>query len=348
MPASATIRSLPRESGSCFWQIWLLAGAIFVASIGGLEAFFRSSGFRATVADGPDLWYFWRQRADRNDGRVVVLLGTSRMKADVSPRTLEQALGMRAVQLAVGGTRSPIGILRDLAADQHFRGIVVCSLFVPFIDRTRWSDCDTFLKYRPAHLAPHIDTILSLRIRSELAVLNARLSLRSLFINWSKSGRLLPPIPLTVHSFDRSLRMRPAAASLDPDSNGPFEWRGNLSDWKVPRFEALSDACDEVSSFVQQIRSRGGGVVFIHLPSSGNQLREEQKVLPRAQYWDRFAMRVSAPCLYFADVPTLRAYSCWDGLHLSEQDRVAFTEALANEIERLDFGFGPAIYPSVR
>jgi hypothetical protein len=316
--------------------MWLVAVFVFSASVGSLEAYWRSLGFRPTVPDSMDLWYFWRQRVDRDNGKVFALIGTSRIRADISLDVLEHELGMPTAQLGIQGSNSPIGMLRDLAADRQFRGVVLCSLFIPYIDRSRWGDCDDFVTYRSQGFVRLADSVLSLGVHSLFAMLNEKLSLHSLvapYHSWSESDCLLPEVPPAVFCLDRRVRMWPGGALRDPERAARLP-RLHFLGRRIPKFDEMTDACDEVESLVRRIRGRGGNVIFIHLPSSGEQLSEEEKVFPRSQYWDRFAKRISAPCIYFQDYPSLRSYTCPDGVHLSEEDAVPFTKALAREIKR--------------
>lgn len=110
-----------------FLRVWLLALLIFGASISTLEAYWRSHGFRPMVPDSKDLWYFWRQRVYRDDGKVIVLLGASRMHADISVPVLQRLCpDYRVVQLAAFGKGSPLAILEDLVREAASLGL--CSL----------------------------------------------------------------------------------------------------------------------------------------------------------------------------------------------------------------------------
>jgi hypothetical protein len=319
---------------------WLPALLVVLASVGGLEAFWRAGGVHATVsADNKDLWYFWRNQVDRPDGRVVVLLGTSRIKCDIALAVLEREVDLHAVQLGIDGITSPIGILRDLAADPCFKGVVLCEMFVPLIDRSRWNDCDGFVSYRPARLAGYLDSVLTLRAHSTFAFLDRRLGPLSIAKAWSDSGTWqLPAATLDRCDFNRSLGFQPRAIALDAQLQKQPTPRDRFALSRAVPFEQLASACDEIDSLVCVIRSRGGGVVFIHLPSSGDQLADEETAFPRTQYWNRFIKRMSAPCIHFRDVAALRAYTPSDGVHLSEDDIRGFTTALAKEVERVGFG----------
>jgi hypothetical protein len=311
-------------------QVWATAAILFASFFGGIEAFWRGRAVESTVSDSKELWRFWRQRVYQDDGKVLVLLGTSRIRADIALPVLERDCGLRCVQLGVDGTSSPIGPLRDLAMDSHFNGVVLCSLFIPFIERSRWGDCDALVEYRPERFVLYCDSLVSSWCQSHLAIVNKRCSLVALVHKCWLSGKLPSP-SLAVYGFDRSIRMWPGQLDGSVRETERQQFRG----WRVPKFSDLNRACEEVDSFVRSIRSRGGAVGFIHLPSSGSQLADEERTFPKALYWDEFAKRVSAPCVYCGDVSALRSYTCPDGVHLSERQSVGFTEALAKQLRRV-------------
>ena len=58
----------------------------------------------------------------------------------------------------------------------------------------------------------------------------------------------------------------------------------------------------EIESFVKKILDRGGKVVFVRLPSSGEHWEIDEKFLPRRQYWDKFAAITSAETIHFQDI----------------------------------------------
>ncbi len=99
-----------------------------------------------------------------------------------------------------------------------------------------------------------------------------------------------------------------------------------------PTPEELDDDFLEIDSLVRRIRRRGGDVVFVRMPSSGERLQIEEEFHPRVTYWDRFVTSSSAKCIHWADLKFDRELSCPDDSHLDCRDTVRFTDALADEL----------------
>ena len=85
---------------------------------------------------------------------------------------------------------------------------------------------------------------------------------------------------------------------------------------------------------VDAIQSRGGRVVFVRFPTSGEMLALSRRVYPKEIYWDRFAATTSAAMVHFLDVPSLSKFDCPDLSHLDRRDAVRFTEGLIAELQR--------------
>jgi hypothetical protein len=313
-------------------RVALFTGLIFLMAVGGLEAYWRGRGYRPSIEDRPELWHFWRQRVyTTHQTKKIVLLGTSRIQTDLVPAVLQRAIGLPVVQLAVKGATSPIGILHELAADEDFNGLIVCSLYVPLIHRTRWQDADPYSKYRPTKAVNDIETLLSLRLRSLATLKNQMVAPYSLLQAMLSETTIREPEVLTL-SFDRSLNLRSALLPPIRHAASRLSEQFSLQGLRVSNFNELESECTEINRSVRKIRARGGDVIFVHLPSSGADDAEEEKAFPKVKYWDRFSRVMSARCIHFKDVPTLSCFVCADGRHLSEDDSPQFTEALAREI----------------
>ena len=85
---------------------------------------------------------------------------------------------------------------------------------------------------------------------------------------------------------------------------------------------------------VRRIEDRGGRVVFVKLPVSGELVRFEQKRFPRQRYWDVLAASTSAVTIHCADHPELAGFECPDGSHLDYRDARVFTRAFGNMLSR--------------
>ena len=108
-----------------------------VAVLGGWELSLRAMGHRPTTADGMGLWSYWRQQAYGD--RVIVSIGGSRSQLAFVPDGVRASRPeYRVIQLSINGSQSPAAILRDLAMDERFRGVVLCDIGeIGFLERYR-------------------------------------------------------------------------------------------------------------------------------------------------------------------------------------------------------------------
>ncbi|WP_417851434.1 hypothetical protein [Thalassoglobus sp.] len=90
----------------------------------------------------------------------------------------------------------------------------------------------------------------------------------------------------------------------------------------------------KVEEWVQQIASRGGRVVFVRFPTSGEHWVLDNSQYPKSEYWDRMAAFTSAETIHFTDVPALTQFELPDTSHLDYRDAPAFTNRLLDELEK--------------
>lgn len=315
-------------------RAWLLIVLVAATGIAGQEAVWRSRGYLPTVPDSQELWSYWRQRVYRDDGRVIVLLGTSRMQADVPPACLRRRFpDYRVVQLAVATTAGPCATLRELAHDQRFKGVVICEMLPPYVPQERWDDP---YRFRPSARMPAVvDTVVHCCARQMLAAMRPQLSVRTSVAEWWQPN---PARDAKVRSmmFDRALQLRFAAAD-DIDTLRQSRTRNFRSVYEVERLPAmdfLRDDWRQINSYVERLESRGSRVAFVRLPSSGERFRLEEQYHPRRLYWDRLAQSTSATCVHFADVSSSNEVQCPDGSHLDYNDTPQFTDRLAGALIR--------------
>jgi len=102
----------------------VLAGSMLY----GVERHWRNRGYSPILVDTPDLWSLQRAKASSASLRPLVFLGASRTLYAIDRDTARARLPhLEPVMLAMDG-RYPLATLRDLAADEDFRGIVVCDI----------------------------------------------------------------------------------------------------------------------------------------------------------------------------------------------------------------------------
>lgn len=84
---------------------------------------------------------------------------------------------------------------------------------------------------------------------------------------------------------------------------------------------------------VQAIEQRGGKVVFIRFPSSGELRTLENKFSPRQLFWEQILSVSGANGIHFEDYPELSSFECPEWSHLTKEDSIEFTRNLMPILE---------------
>jgi hypothetical protein len=92
--------------------------------------------------------------------------------------------------------------------------------------------------------------------------------------------------------------------------------------------QAIEQRFRDVAAAVQKLRARGGKIVFVRFPYSGDLKKLEDRETPRAGIWDRVIRDTGAPGIYYEDYPELSSFSCPEWSHLSAGDSVEFSKRL--------------------
>ncbi len=71
---------------------------------------------------------------------------------------------------------------------------------------------------------------------------------------------------------------------------------------------------------VRRIQSRGGRVVFVRFPTSGEHWQIDQLKYPKSEFWDLIGGSTVAQTIHFVDHPALRQFELPDTSHLDFSD----------------------------
>lgn len=322
---SSTSSSSPR------WGLaWLLALGLTALALGALEWRWRALGHVPGVVDSKALWAIQRDGAQVQDAVPVLLLGASRIQAAVDPALLDQlAPGHRHFMLAVNG-RYPLAVLRDLAADESFTGVVVLDVeanaFLPrFVDLQQ-----PWVEYW------HRDYTPSWRWH------------RQLLTHWQQTSLLADPRFSAVASLrhlvrgtkpqvDYVRRRAHRGTEIDYARTDTVAARAHfrkslandIAAWRALRPDPATWLADiePVFDWARRIEARGGRVVFYQSPLHGTHAELWDAVYPPADYWDHFVATSPFPVLDGRAEPTLQAFELPDDSHLDAHDKAAFTRA---------------------
>ncbi|MBW2273677.1 MAG: hypothetical protein JRG96_10420 [Deltaproteobacteria bacterium] len=318
----------------------LIMGSVLIWETG-----WRAIGFEPSVTDDAGLWALARERAAGLGPEGVVLVGSSRMQMAIHRELFAEVTGWEPpVQLAV--VRGPsFPVLRSLAEDSGFRGSVLCEVNpVLFFARTPWMERaieEYVAVYAEFGLAKRVEQRLRMQVQQLLVARLPALSpssfakkLRQRDIPVPGYNDLITPDRFRYGDYGEFSNLetgnRVNALELDrarPKYFEPGEWATRMA---------------ELAGWVETIRSRGGQVIFVRLPSTIFVRDFEQQWFPRVNFWDPFAAEIGAPAIHFEDHAQLAGLTPADGEHLDVEGAMGFSRALGDILVRLDLVPGPA------
>ena len=324
---SYTSNSDTRMRAGNLWKTWLYAIFIIIVALGSWELFWRYQGFCASVEDDMNIWHL--QRSKISEKTKIVFMGSSRIQLGLHPDVFIEQIGIPPVNLSIDGN-PPFAVLKDLANDKGFSGVVFCSIIPRWLaekspEKNRASKW--VRKYHKRTLLSKMDTFLSILIQNTFVFRYPGLSPEKLK-KQLKKGKC----PVPSYSPMRSDRFREA---MFTDQNTPKILASRIKREKEISQQSIIISSGEFTERIQnlkedvkKIRQRGGAVIFIRMPSSGKVREIEAATWPKARYWDVFADMISEPTIHFEDFMELRRFNCPDGSHLDVADAEKFTRQL--------------------
>lgn len=328
---SSSEPQLPEGRWGRTWCVGLLIGLLLCV---GVEMMWRSQGYSPSVRDDADLWALERRRVDQANPHVLAILGASRIQVGFSLETFrERYPGIAPIQLAVDGS-SPVAALRDLAEDEDFQGLVICSLICEWMEPDFWDTQSEYVsRNKSISLDSQLDRRISAYLQSRLSVLHPELNFRRVAYALLQSGGLPEEYYIrtyperrreadyTLVDVEARLRARSKGAQQHQPSD-PAEWLSNAR---------------EVADLALRITARDGRIAFVRLPSSGPTREADHRAYPRDLYWDRFASIAEVPVLHYEDIDGYEEIPLPDYSHVDRRDAVQYTNLLLDALEREQF-----------
>lgn len=326
---------------SHFKKAGLLTLVLVLTSIGSWELYLRSQGVGISYNDDAPLWAYKRSQIYNAPENSTFFIGASRIKFDLDIPIWENITGEKAVQLALVGT-SPQLILKNLADDKNFKGKLIVDIteFVfyskdPDDQENAKKSIEYYNKLTPAQWASfHIDHLLE----SQLVFLESKVfSLNALLSHWHILNRtgihddVNFPVGFEPTMFNRqNVMSEKFLADTSRQIAMKNNWRqfGLLDTAKGISGDTLQTIFKDVKKSIDKIKARGGQVMFIRPPSSGEMREAEKKAHPRNIYWDNLLTYTNTPGIHFEDYPEMTHFICPEWSHLSPQDAIVFTEDL--------------------
>lgn len=271
------------------------------------------------------------------------------MWEDVDLAVWQQVTGKRPIQLAIAG-KNPRPVLRDLAADPSFHGLVLCEVtpYLFFVEPES-ATVELMRRGRKQTLSQRFSNRLGMLLERWLAFIDNETRITTL---WRRA-----PFPLRSGAYpvrevpkghvmraDRNTRMW-ARLEEDPEyqalfrrlwlfyAGGPqpsLEEQPPSDSTAYPGLTRIVDqVAAQVASDVAKIRSRGGDVAFIRFPAAGPVYFNEARGFPRWLAWEPFLAKTQTAGVHFQDYPQLQGYNLPEWSHMAARDCGRFTRALA-------------------
>ncbi len=331
-----------------FLKAFVLTLGIVIGFVICWEYYWRSKGFPISYNDDNIKWAAKRNEVYRPADQTTVFIGGSRIKFDVDISTWRKLTGEQAVQLALVGT-SPRPILQDLANDSNFKGKVIIDVTEPQFfevdsvgkEKIARGGLEYFRGETPAQKASSaINNVLESNLvflEEGKFGLDALLDELELPNRAGVSGRKPQPKEFWTSNDERQSIFTPMFLADTAMQNKKFEtWAKTNSMNKSVAIsgEVLEAFFKEIKTYIDKIRSRGGLVVFVRLPSSGLNREREKQDYPRTLYWDRLLGYTQTPGFHYSDYPETAKMICPEGSHLTPSDAVTYTSQLINLLKK--------------
>ena len=354
-PSEIVPRDYERPIPQVPWRgITVIVVLIVIAAGFVWEFYCRSIGYGPTLNDNEDLWTMTRRRVQPES---VVIIGDSRAWFDLDLDELQQGLGKRPVQLAAPGSCA-YPVLEDLTNDERFHGTIICSIlprlfFAPPGSPPMQRSEKAVRRYHTQTLAQRASQSLAIPLEEHVAFLKQQDLTLDEFLKRlpipNRPDALVPPrLPPYFQSVDRERRARMIERCAQPGELQSRIQQGWLRLFTPPppptyipkeKFmakmkDAIEDRFRGITAAVDNLRGRGGKIVFVRLPVVGELKALEDRITPRSQIWDPLLQRTAVPGIYFEDHPELAGFNCPEWSHLSAGDSVEFSKRLIPHLRK--------------
>lgn len=320
---------------------------IVIAATAAWELYVRSLGYAPTLNDTEDLWTQVRRRVEPES---LVIVGESRPLFDLDLDELEKGLGKRPIQIALAGSCA-YPVLADLANDDKFHGTIICSIvpgmfFAPGGPLLETSE-KALKRFRTQTVAQRLSHHLGMFLEERVAFLKQEdltldILLKKLPLPNRPNAQVPPSFPPYFQTVDHERRTRMTEKCAQPG-----ELQTRIQQIWLPLFtpppspsyvpkeifmEQMGKAVEarfrNTAEAVNKLRARGGKIVFVRFPNSGELKALEDRLSPRARTWDPLIQSTAAPGIYYEDFPELSGFNCPEWSHLSAGDSVEFSKRL--------------------
>lgn len=334
-------------------RLLIVAAVVTVVGVAGWEVFARSMQHTpGSYADTGESWARERRMLDDPEHDVrVVLTGSSRMLWAADLDILEERLGTRPLQLALPGT-SPRIIVEDLVRTTDFDGLILVG-YTPVLFNVRGGGemgqvaLDAYDENSPGK---RLGYRIHRRLSEHLGFLDEAFGLFDLVERYAS-----PELPEREGAEDLNAGLWKlgnlyADRQMDMwepvETPGSFDWQQVVNFWRggddemspAPPPERLAEFARDANAFfaplVEEMRSRGGDIVFIRMPSSGEYRRVELEGDVDTHLWQPHVEGLDALSIDAWNYPELSTeLEIPEWSHLSRQSQDDWSRAIVPVLE---------------
>ncbi len=323
---------LPRDK---YLKLWLTVLALLIIILPLWEMLLRKSGDFPVIRYSPGTWSLIRSRVGTHpEKKDIVFLGMSRVECGISADLINREYSdYYTVNLGVSGS-GLLPTVEHFAADEHFKGVLVCSVTPAYLHPLTEFIQREYLNYYHKY-AKNLNMVINQEaeyfLQSHLCMFSVRNTPVRLIgylygkifgrLNGSDKELYVLPDGQMVIKFksitDKVLRDR-----LDYDRDG-------LRNCIYHDFSELEQIIDtRFKPAVDKIIARGGRVVLLRMPESGDYWKWSQEQYPEWQCWNYLRDNLDVLPIHFTEYTELADCNCLDGSHLSYEDSMVFTKRL--------------------
>ena len=336
-----TSNSDKKEEQDTLLKSSLLMLFSFVLICTSTEIFWRALSHTPSVTDDAKLWSLERKKIDKKNPRIIALIGASRIMTDLSTDSLRSNFpDYQICNLAITGLGC-ISALHNLAEDENFKGIVFCDVTEDIILK---SDDSIALKpyfdcYKKSFgFNALINREISTFIQSNFVIFDPHINLILVAGYLADRHRLRPPryihtIPdrsiITDYSITDTLKIKEERI------------KARYEDFRKIGKPITTDnflmSLVSMEKDISKIKRRGGEVVLIKFPVSGELKKIDDSHFPKELYWDKMINVISANTIHYINYKNLNGFNCPDYSHLDKKDVPIFSNRLICIMKKLDF-----------
>lgn len=331
---SSSNKRIP-DIGYC--RMWFVAVILFGLMVMIFETIFRGQGHLPSVVDSERFWTIHRANVYAPTGKdSIILVGSSRSQLGLVPSVMKRIFPSAHIkQLSIDGSPA-FEIVRDLCEDPDFKGVLFWSatadsLLPPTKDKDRKDVSyvrfyhDEFWRWKS--IEKNLNCLFGAYLQSNFVTLSPELTLKKIL--WAR------------------FRPKPVYFNMDFDRYRPARYYSILTEaeravHRRKRIEQISPQrvtmdFHEFSQFITNdllrlhklLRDKGGELILLRMPTSGEHWRWYNNFAPKELFWDRLADLTDIPTIHFRDYPELMTFDCPDTSHLDATDSPKFTSILS-------------------